>query len=79
MIWVFSTNLLQLNTEDRFRGRVFSAEFAFMTLSMSLASSAAGLFIDNGVSADHVCIGSGIVMLFPGALWLVAQRMWRTQ
>ncbi len=28
-VWVFSTTLLQLNTEDRFRGRVFSADLGF--------------------------------------------------
>ena len=28
--WVFSTTLLQKYTDDKFRGRVFSAEFAFM-------------------------------------------------
>lgn len=75
-IWVFSTNLLQLNTEDRFRGRVFSAEFAFMTLSMSMSSSAAGLLIDQGVTPDRVAFGAGLFMLVPAALWVAAQRLW---
>jgi len=29
VVWVFSTTLLQLTTEDRFRGRVFAAELGF--------------------------------------------------
>jgi len=34
-VWVFSTTLLQLNTEDRFRGRVFSADLGFAMLTRS--------------------------------------------
>ena len=33
--WVFSTTLLQKYTDDKFRGRVFSAEFAFMMGALS--------------------------------------------
>ena len=29
-MWVFSTTLLQLHTEDRFRGRVFSADLGLL-------------------------------------------------
>jgi MFS family permease len=75
-IWVFSTNLLQLNTDDRFRGRVFSTEFAFMTLSMSASSSLSGIFIDRGVSPDVVAFRAGLIMLLPGLLWVLAQRLW---
>src|SRR5207244_3605021 len=35
-IWVFSTTLLQKNTEDRFRGRVFSAELGLNMMMVSL-------------------------------------------
>ena len=36
-VWVFSTTLLQEQTDDRFRGRVFSADYAFMVITMSAA------------------------------------------
>ncbi|MBL8221808.1 MAG: MFS transporter [Bryobacterales bacterium] len=78
MIWVFSATMLQMNTEDKFRGRVFSSEFAFMTISMSISSSLAGTFIDRGVSPDTVATSAGVIMLFPAMLWLLAQRLWRT-
>ncbi|MBL8179152.1 MAG: MFS transporter [Bryobacterales bacterium] len=79
MIWVFSSTMLQMNTEDKFRGRVFSSEFAFMTISMSISSSLAGAFIDRGVSPDTVATSAGCIMLFPAMLWLLAQRLWRKQ
>ena len=56
-VWVFSTTLLQAQTEDRFRGRVFSAEYAFSMLSMSTVSYLAGVFVDLGVSARTVALG----------------------
>lgn len=76
-IWVFSTTLLQLNTEDRYRGRVFSTEFSFMTLSMSASSALSGIFIDRGISPDEVAFRAGLIMLLPGVLWVLAQRYWR--
>ena len=35
ILWVFSTVLLQLEVPDRFRGRVFAAELALVTLTSS--------------------------------------------
>ncbi|MGA2376031.1 MAG: MFS transporter, partial [Candidatus Sulfotelmatobacter sp.] len=34
-VWVFSTTLLQLHTDDRFRGRVFSADLGFSMLTIA--------------------------------------------
>ena len=34
ILWVFSTVLLQLEVPDRFRGRVFAAELALVTLQL---------------------------------------------
>lgn len=79
IIWVFSTTLLQMNSEDKFRGRVFSAEFAFMTLSMSLSSMLAGIFIDRNVPLESVVTYAGGLMLLPGVGWALAQRLWREQ
>lgn len=75
--WVFSTTMLQRQTEDRFRGRVFSAEFAFAMLVMSITTWSAGLLADSGVSVYTLAQLIGILALVPGLLWLRAQRLWR--
>lgn len=69
MAWVFSTTLLQQITEDRFRGRVFSADFAGLFLVMSAVSFAAGQLIDFGIPVRAVAIASGLLGLLPAALW----------
>jgi len=74
MLWVFSSTLLQLQTEDRFRGRVFSAEFAFSVITMSASSYAAGALIDRGLAVRLVAGGTGLAMLIPALLWSVALR-----
>ena len=38
ILWVFSTVLLQMEVPDRFRGRVFAAELALVTLTSSMSS-----------------------------------------
>jgi MFS family permease len=68
-LWVFSSTLLQIKTEDRFRGRVFSAEWAFSVLTMSLSSYSAGALIDRGVPAATVAIATGLAVLIPAILW----------
>jgi predicted MFS family arabinose efflux permease len=79
IIWVFSTTLLQIYTDDKFRGRVFSAEFALMTISMSLSSNICGMLIDRGIDLGSVVTGTGAVMIAPALLWWLGQRLWRQQ
>jgi MFS family permease len=74
MLWVFSSTLLQLQTEDRFRGRVFSAEFAFSVITMSASSYTAGALIDRGLTARFVAGCTGLVMVAPALLWAYALR-----
>ncbi|MBK9170924.1 MAG: MFS transporter [Bryobacterales bacterium] len=76
-IWVFSTTLLMLKTEDRFRGRIFSAELAFHMLAISLASTVAGRIIDSGFPVRHAVMVTGLSLFLPALLWLWAQRLWR--
>jgi len=76
-IWVFSTTLLQLNTEDRFRGRVFSADLGLSMLTIAIGAYLCGLFLDWGVSAKVVATATGLVMLLPAALWAWAARPWQ--
>jgi hypothetical protein len=72
--WTSSTTLLQQQTEDRFRGRVFSAKAAGMTLALSASSFIAGRMVDAGVDPRTVAIGAGVVTLIPAGLWLAGTR-----
>jgi MFS family permease len=76
-VWVFSTTLLQLHTEDRFRGRVFAADLGLASLSFAITAYLAGRFLDAGFSVRTVATGVGTVMLLPATLlaWsLLASR-----
>jgi MFS family permease len=74
--WVGSTILLQLNTEDKFRGRVFSAEFGCAVIIMSLASSSAGLLIDRGWTPQQVAGLTAALLLLPVVLWAFVLLKW---
>jgi hypothetical protein len=63
--WTSSTTLLQDLTEDNFRGRVFSAEFAFTMLTLAAASFTAGSWLMAGCRGRTVAAGTGLVMLLP--------------
>ena len=73
-VWVFSTTILQMNTEDRFRGRVFAADLGLSSLSFALTAYLAGILLDAGFSARSVASGTGCVMLLPAALLAMALR-----
>jgi predicted MFS family arabinose efflux permease len=73
-VWVFSTTLLQLHSEDRFRGRVFAADLGFSMLTIATGAYICGRFLDAGVAARTVATYTGIVMLIPAALWALATQ-----
>jgi predicted MFS family arabinose efflux permease len=73
-IWVFSTTLLQLNTDDRFRGRVFSADLGLTMLNIAIGAYLAGRLLDWGYSARVVACAAGLLMLLPAAGWAWAIR-----
>lgn len=77
LIWVFSTTMLQMMTEDRFRGRVFSAEYAFHTLLLSVVVYAVGHLADAGHSVRTLAAWTGVMLAVPGVLWAAAMRLWR--
>ena len=79
VVWVFSTTLLQLNTEDRFRGRIFAADFGLLTLAISGSASAVSLAIDHGTAPRIAAAALGCAMFAPAGLWAVAQRLWRVE
>jgi MFS family permease len=68
-VWVFSTTLLQLHTEDRFRGRVFAADLGLSMLTIAAGAYFCGLLLDHGFSPRAVATGTGVIMLVPAGLW----------
>jgi MFS family permease len=73
-IWVFSTTLLQLYTDDRFRGRVFSAELSLFTITIAASGYLAGLAMDWGIQPRETAMLTGIAVLLPAAVWFVNIR-----
>ena len=77
ILWVFSTVILQRAVDDNFRGRVFAAELAFMTLTMAASNYTTGELLDRfQISPRLVTIGIGIFFLMPGLAWFLTQRWW---
>jgi MFS family permease len=71
--WVFSTIVLQAETEDHLRGRVFAADQALLTLTVSFSMLATGHWLDHpgwtprgvgmGLAAGYVVSGTIFVLL----------------
>jgi hypothetical protein len=77
ILWVFSTVMLQRGVIDNFRGRVFAAELALLTLTMACSNYATGELLDRfRFSPRVVTIGIGIFFLMPGLTWFLTQRWW---
>jgi MFS family permease len=75
-VWVFGTTLLQMNVEDRFRGRVFSTELGLSMITLAVGAWVTGFLLDHGVAPRSVALGTGLVMLIPAAAWALALRQW---
>jgi len=78
-VWVFSTTLLQLHTDDRFRGRVFSADLGFSMLTIAAGAYFCGRLLDAGIAARTVATWTGLIMLIPAVLWTLAMRVGKEQ
>lgn len=77
ILWVFSTVLLQQSVEDQFRGRVFAAELALLTLTMAASNYFAGEMMDRfHFSPRTVTIAIGCIFLIPGIIWLLTEKRW---
>ena len=74
-VWVFSAAMLQSVVDNEYRGRVFSFEFAVLTLAQSISTMWAGIGLDNlDLSVQEVLrwtalIGVGTVMVWA---WFLA-------
>src|SRR5579864_5521536 len=71
-VWVFSTTLLQLHTDDRFRGRVFSADIGLASLTFAVTAYLCGHLLDIGISVRTIAGGTGALMLVPAAILALA-------
>jgi len=77
ILWVFSTVLLQREVEDKFRGRVFAAELALLTLTMAGSNYLVGELMDRfGFSPRAVTAGVGVFFLLPGLIWFMTEKWW---
>jgi MFS family permease len=77
ILWVFSTVLLQQEVEDKFRGRVFAAEMALLTLTMAASNYFVGELMDRfGFSPRVVTAGVGTFFLLPGLIWFATEKWW---
>ncbi len=77
-LWVFSSALLQTIVPDRFRGRVFSFEFAALTLTQSISTLAGGYLLDTvGLPMQGVMAVMGGVALLTSAAWVAFHRRYR--
>ena len=74
---MFTTVLLQRGDEDQFRGRVFAAELALLTLTMALSNYATGEMLDRfAMSPRVIAIAMGALFVIPGVVWFLTQRWW---
>jgi predicted MFS family arabinose efflux permease len=77
ILWVFSTVILQRAVVDSFRGRVFAAELALVTLTMAASNYVTGELLDRfQISPRIVTVGIGTFFLLPGIVWFITQRWW---
>jgi MFS family permease len=78
ILWVFSTVLLQVEVPDRFRGRVFAAELALVTLVTSASAYVTSYALDRaGWSARTLSFTLGLTFFVPGGAWLAILSRWR--
>jgi hypothetical protein len=80
ILWVFSTVLLQMEVPDRFRGRVFAAELAFVTLTSSISSYLTALALDRaGWSPRMLSFTLGAMFCIPALIWFGMLSWWREE
>lgn len=74
LVWVGSTTLLHLNSDDRFLGRVFAADMGLFMGTASLSTYCMGQVLDAGVPARSGATGLGLAMLLPALVWALSLR-----
>jgi MFS family permease len=75
--WQVSTYGLQRETPDYIRGRVFAADYGFVTLTMSLSSLFAGVAADQIGAVRATIITASAALLFAIVWGASTWRLWR--
>ena len=77
VVYLFSTVLLQLEADPRFRGRIFGFDLGMATLTNSLATLAYGGLMELGLLTPRgAAVGVGVTLLLPAYLWQKSQKYW---
>ncbi len=74
LVWVCSTTLLHLNTDNQYLGRVFAADMGLFMATASVSTYCMGQILDMGLPARTGALGLGIAMLCPAAVWIISLR-----
>lgn len=70
-VWVFSAALLQSIVGNEYRGRVFSFEFAALTLAQSLSTLWAGIGLDQlGLDVQGVVRWTALISFMTALIWV---------
>lgn len=77
IIWTASATLMMEQTEDRFRGRVFSAEFALSMGTLAAVSYAGAYLLDHHMTVRMLCLWTGVGLLVPAFVWAQLQYLWK--
>ncbi|MEX2404378.1 MAG: MFS transporter [Balneolales bacterium] len=82
--WVMSTVLLQKRSPDELRGRVFSSEWLFFTITQSISVLASSLLLDyNLLTLRELMFIFSFLLILTGAAWLLTisrkERFWQKE
>lgn len=69
LMWVLSTQLLLQIVPNQVRGRVFSTEFALMTLFTALSSGITGTLIDSALGIQGILVLGSALTIIPAVVW----------
>jgi MFS family permease len=75
--WLTSSYGLQREVPDHLRGRVFSADFGMVTLTMSASSICAGVLADHRGAPTGTAVVASICILWGVGWGLATWRLWR--
>ena len=75
--WQISTYGLQRETPDQLRGRVFAADYGFVTLTMAMSGLGAGIAADR-IGATKATLATASICLLFGLVWAAwTWKLWR--
>jgi MFS family permease len=74
MIWVGSSQLLQVTVPNRVLGRVLSVDLALVTLAVAVVNAAIATALRAGVPPRAVALGLAVAFALPYAAWIRAYR-----